>query len=73
MRQKTAGMENYRSSLQLGWPKVGRRLVGREGQEDPQSQLRVGMTKALCAWILCGGGQRYRAGGPAFGSGEGNR
>lgn len=33
-------MENYHSSLQLGWPEVCRRLVGREGQEDPQSQTQ---------------------------------
>lgn len=76
--QRVYEVENSRhgklpqQGLQLGWPKVGRRLVGREGQEDPQSQLRVGMTKALCAWILCEGGQRGRAGGRAFGFGEGN-
>ena len=67
-------MENYSSSLQLGWPEVGRRLVGREGQEGgspkPSSEWR--MTKALCAWILCRGGQRLRAGERAFGFGEGS-
>lgn len=35
-------MENYRSSLQLGWPEVGGRLVGREGQEDPHSRAQSG-------------------------------
>lgn len=42
IRQRTAGMENYSSSLQLGWPEVGRRLVGREGQEYPQSPAQRG-------------------------------
>lgn len=73
IRQRTAGMENYCSSLQLGWPEVGRRLVGREGQEDPpKPSSEWGLTKALCAWILGGVGQRLRAGNQAFGFGEGS-
>lgn len=57
-------MENYSSGLQLGWPEVGRRLVGREGQEEgsPKPSPEWRMTKTLCAWILCRGGQRLRAG-----------
>lgn len=64
-------MENYSSSLQLGWPEVGRRLVGREGQEYPQSPAQRRMTKALCAWVLCGGGQRLRTEERALGFEEG--
>lgn len=37
-------MENYRSSLQLGWPEVGRQEAGRGevGQEEPQSLAQSG-------------------------------
>lgn len=61
VKLSAAGMENSRSCLPLGWPEVGRRLkrVGgpREDQEDPQSQFRVGMTKAFCVWIRGEGGR----------------
>lgn len=49
MRQRTAGVENYHSSLQLGWPEVCGWLGGREGQDDPRSQAQSGDDKSpLC-------------------------
>lgn len=75
MRQRTAGVENYHSSLQLGWPEVGRRLVGREGREGTQSQAQSGDDKSpLCLGSPGAEGTRdaCRAGMQAFHFGEGN-
>lgn len=42
-------MENYHSSLQLGWPEVGKRLREGKGRRIPKAKHRVGDDKSpLC-------------------------
>lgn len=62
MRQRTAGMEKYHSSLQLGWPEVSRRLGEGRVRKIPKAKLRVGDDKSPLYWILGGGGYRLRTG-----------
>lgn len=57
-KQRAAEMENYCSSLQLGWPEVGGQRAGGEGRSGgaPKPSSKWGVTKGLCARGFCSEG-----------------